>query len=192
MASTERIVVNWLNGQDIDTSGIDFKAEYRFDGIMDGSVSVGIDGTYGLEYERDAQLDLSGSIQLAAGGDLMGFLNYNQGSAFTSKPELKLAAHIAYEDDVHYAGLIARHVGEYDDAEAPEAYPWLATIDSQTTFDLNYVYRGMDDLVLSASVVNVTDEDPPAARGDLNYDPFTHNAFGRMIKLSFTYTLLEE
>jgi outer membrane receptor protein involved in Fe transport len=50
----------------------------------------------------------------------------------------------------------------------------------------------MDDLVLSASVVNVTDEDPPAARGDLNYDPFTHNAFGRMIKLSFTYTLLEE
>jgi len=192
LASTERIVVNWLNGQDIDTSGIDFKAEYRFDGIMDGSVTVGIDGTYGLEYERDAQLDLSGNIQLAAGGDLMGFLNYNQGSAFTSKPELKLAAHVAYEDNVHYAGLIARHIGEYDDAGAPAAYPWLATIDSHTTFDLNYVYRGMDDLVLSASVVNVTDEDPPAARGDLNYDPFTHNAFGRMIKLSFTYTLLEE
>lgn len=192
LASTERIVVNWLNGQDIDTSGIDFKAEYRFDGIMDGSVTVGIDGTYGLEYERDAQLDLSGSIQLAAGGDLMGFLNYNQGSAFTSKPELKLAAHVAYEDNVHYAGLIARHIGEYDDAGASAAYPWLATIDSHTTFDLNYVYRGMDDLVLSASVVNVTDEDPPAARGDLNYDPFTHNAFGRMIKLSFTYTLLEE
>jgi outer membrane receptor protein involved in Fe transport len=192
LASTERIVVNWLNGQDIDTSGIDFKAEYRFDGIMDGSVTVGIDGTYGLEYERDAQLDLSGNIQLAAGGDLMGFLNYNQGSAFTSKPELKLAAHVAYEDNVHYAGLIARHIGEYDDAGAPAAYPWLAAIDSHTTFDLNYVYRGMDDLVLSASVVNVTDEDPPAARGDLNYDPFTHNAFGRMIKLSFTYTLLEE
>jgi outer membrane receptor protein involved in Fe transport len=192
LASTERIVVNWLNGQDIDTSGIDFKAEYRFDGIMDGSVTVGIDGTYGLEYERDAQLDISGNVQLAAGGDLMGFLNYNQGSAFTSKPELKLAAHVAYEDNVHYAGIIARHVGEYDDAGAPAAYPWLATIDSHTTFDLNYVYRGMDDLVLSASIVNVSDEDPPAARGDMNYDPFTHNAFGRMIKVSFKYTLLDE
>ena len=78
LAATERIVVNWLNGEDIETSGIDFKAEYRFDGIMDGSVSVGIDGTYGLEYERDPQLDISGDIQLAAGGDLMGFLNYNR------------------------------------------------------------------------------------------------------------------
>ncbi len=192
LASTERIVVNWLNGQDIETSGIDFKAEYRFDGVADGAVTIGIDGTYGLEYERDAQFDLSGNIQLAAGGDLMGFLNYNQGPAFTSKPEIKAAAHIAYETDVHYAGLIARYVGEYDDAGAPAAYPWLATIDDQTTFDLNYVYRGMDDLVLSASIVNVADEDPPAARGDLNYDPFTHNAFGRMIKVSFTYTLLGE
>jgi outer membrane receptor protein involved in Fe transport len=192
LAATERIVVNWLNGQDIDTSGIDFKAEYRFDGVRDGSVTVGIDGTYGLEYERDAQLDLSGNIQLAAGGDLMGFLNYNQGPSFTSKPELKAAAHVSYEDDVHYAGLIARYVGEYDDAGASAAYPWLATIESQTTFDLNYVYRGFDDLMISASIVNVSDEDPPAARGDMNYDPFTHNPFGRMIKMTFTYTVMGE
>ena len=192
LAATERIVVNWLNGQDIETSGIDFKAEYRFDGVMDGSVSIGVDGTYGLEYERDPQLDISGNIQLAAGGDLMGFLNYNQGPAFTSKPELKAAAHISYEDDVHYAGLIARYVDEYDDAGAPAAYPWLATIDSQTTLDLNYVYRGIDDLMISASIVNVTDEDPPAARGDMNYDPFTHNPFGRMMKVTFTYTVMGE
>ena len=192
LAATERIVVNWLNGQDIETSGIDFKAEYRFDGIMDGSITVGIDGTYGLEYERDPQFDISGDIQLAAGGDLMGLLNYNLGPSFTSKPELKVAAHIGYEDNVHYAGLIARHVGEYDDTGAPDDLPWLATIDSQTTFDLNYVYRGLDNLVLSASVVNVSDEDPPMARGDLAYDPFTHNAFGRMIKVSFSYTVFEE
>jgi hypothetical protein len=30
------------------------------------------------------------------------------------------------------------------------------------------------------------------ARGDLAYDPFTHNAFGRMIKVSFSYTVFEE
>ncbi|MEC8619082.1 MAG: TonB-dependent receptor, partial [Pseudomonadota bacterium] len=192
LAATERIVVNWLNGEDIETSGIDFKAEYRFDGIGDGSLTVGVDGTYGLEYERDAQLDFSGSIQLAAGGDLMGLLNYNQGPAFTSKPELKAAAHISYEDDVHYAGLIARYVDEYDDAGASASYPWLQTIDDQMTFDLNYVYRGIDDLMISASIVNVTDEDPPAARGDMNYDPFTHNPFGRMMKVTFTYTVMGE
>lgn len=192
LASTERIVVNWLNGQDIETSGIDFKAEYRFDGVMEGSVSVGIDGTYGLEYERDPQFDISGNIQLAAGADLMGLLNYNQGPAFTSKPELKAAAHIAYETDVHYAGVTARYVGDYDDLGAPSDLPWLATIDAQTTVDLNYVYRGLDNLVLTASIVNVADEDPPEARGDLAYDPFTHNAFGRMIKVAFTYTVMGE
>ena len=122
----------------------------------------------------------------------MGLLNYNLGPSFTSKPELKVAAHIGYEDNVHYAGLIARHVGEYDDTGAPDDLPWLATIDSQTTFDLNYVYRGLDNLVLSASVVNVSDEDPPMARGDLAYDPFTHNASRRMIKVSFSSTPLEE
>jgi outer membrane receptor protein involved in Fe transport len=192
LAATERIVVNWLNGEDIETSGIDFKAEYRFDGVRDGSVTIGLDGTYGLEYERDAQLDFSGNIQLAAGGDLMGLLNYNQGPAFTSKPELKAAAHISYEDDVHYASLIARYVDEYDDAGASASYPWLQTIDDQMTYDLNYVYRGIDDLMISASIVNVTDEDPPAARGDMNYDPFTHNPFGRMMKVTFTYTVMGE
>jgi iron complex outermembrane receptor protein len=192
LASTERIEINWLNGADIDTSGIDVKAEYRFDGVGDGSLSVGVEGTYGLEYERGDQLDYSGDIQLAAGSDLMGFLNYNLGSAFTSKPELKAVAHVSYEDDVHFAAVFVRHVGDYDDAAASDAYPWLQTIDSQTTFDLNYVYRGIDDLVLTASIVNVSDEDPPAARGDLNYDPFTHNAFGRMIKVGFTYTGMGE
>ena len=38
------------------------------------------------------------------------------------------------------------------------------------------------------NVINVGDEDPPAARGDLNYDPFTHNPFGRMIKVGVKYT----
>ena len=93
---------------------------------------------------------------------------------------------------MHYAGVIARYVGEYDDTGAPADLPWLATIDSQTTVDLNYVYRGLDNLVLSASIVNIADEDPPMARGDLAYDPFTHNPFGRMIKVGFTYTVMGE
>ncbi len=150
------------------------------------------EGTHGLEYERGDQLEYSGESKLATGSDLMGFLNYNPGSAFTAKPELKAVAHFAYKDDVHFADRFVRHVGDYDDAAASDAYPWLQTIDTQTTFDLNYVHRGMDDLVLTASIVNVSDEDLPAARGDLNYDPFTHNAFGRMSKVGFTYTVMGE
>ena len=89
-------------------------------------------------------------------------------------------------------GLVARYVGDYDDQAAPADLPALATINAQTIFDFNYVYRGVDNLILSASIVNIADEDPPEARGDLAYDPFTHNAFGRLIKVGFTYSILGE
>ena len=192
LAGTERIVVNWLNGTDIQTSGIDFKAEYTLADVMNGAMTFGIDGTYGLDYGRGAQLDISGAIQLAPAREQLGYLNYNAGPSFTSKPELKTSAHVSYETQAHFASLVARYVGEYDDRGAPADLPALATIDAQTTFDLNYIYRGVDNLTLSASIVNIADEDPPEARGDLAYDPFTHNPFGRLIKVGFTYNILGE
>ena len=39
---------------------------------------------------------------------------------------------------------------------------------------------------LGLGVVNVTDEDPPFAAFDLNYDPYTHNPFGRTFKISLS------
>ena len=49
------------------------------------------------------------------------------------------------------------------------------------TFNPKYTYpkRG----------INYFCKDPPEARGDLAYDPFTHNAFGRLIKLGVTYSM---
>ena len=46
-----------------------------------------------------------------------------------------------------------------------------------------------DKLNLTASVFNLLDNDPPRVAQALNYDPFTHNASGRMFKVGFTYTL---
>ena len=40
--------------------------------------------------------------------------------------------------------------------------------------------------VLSAGVSNVFDQDPPFARLDLSYDPFTANPIGRHFKLNVT------
>ena len=39
------------------------------------------------------------------------------------------------------------------------------------------------DTTVTASVVNVFDEDPPFARLDYSYDPFTANPLGRVIKV---------
>tara|TARA_A100001015_G_scaffold203872_1_gene227819 strand:+ start:1192 stop:1338 length:147 start_codon:yes stop_codon:yes gene_type:complete len=46
-----------------------------------------------------------------------------------------------------------------------------------------------DNALFTLSAVNVTDEDPPLARVDLNYDAYTHNGFGRMIKLGLQYRM---
>jgi iron complex outermembrane recepter protein len=57
------------------------------------------------------------------------------------------------------------------------------------TFDLHWNWTLLDDsLMLSLSGINLTDEDPPLVALDQSYDPFTHNAFGRMIKAGVKYT----
>ena len=61
-------------------------------------------------------------------------------------------------------------------------------IDSQTTMDLHFTTLLLDDdLSLTISAINVTDEDPPRAYGDLMYDGYTHNPLGRLFKVGFKY-----
>jgi outer membrane receptor protein involved in Fe transport len=189
LAGTERIAVNIINGAEIKTSGIDVALRYSTEDILPGTLGFAVEGTMVTEYEVADQYDISGSVLLAGGSDLVGKLNYNSGPSFTSKPELKANATVSFETDSHYASLVARYIGEYDDEGAGAAYPWLATIDSQVTLDIHYLWNGLDNMTFGLSVVNATDEDPPAARGDLNYDPFTHNAFGRMIKADVTFRM---
>jgi len=189
LGRVERIVVNYLNGEEVKTSGIDFRVGYQLLDVLPGAIGFDLDGSYVLEYKLADQFDSSGTIKVGDAEDLVGKLNYNRGSAFTSKPELKTNFTVSYTTDDHYASLITRYIGSYDDTGAPAYLPWLATVKAQTTFDAHYNYQGFEGLTLSLSVVNIGDEDPPEARGDLAYDPFTHNAFGRLIKVGVNYVV---
>jgi outer membrane receptor protein involved in Fe transport len=79
-----------------------------------------------------------------------------------------------------------RHIDSYDDERGDITGNGSDKIDSQTTFDLFYNWQSPWELDLGLSVVNVTDEDPPFAAFELNYDPYTHNPFGRTWKISLT------
>ncbi len=73
-----------------------------------------------------------------------------------------------------------------DGPDVPAGENW--DIDSHSTFDINYNYNfSRYDLRLFASVYNVTDEEPPFARLDLSYDPYTHNPYGRIFKVGVQY-----
>ena len=82
---------------------------------------------------------------------------------------------------------MAHYVSQFSDDDAPSNLGSLSTVGDHLTVDLIYQYSGIDNLVLSASVINVNDQRPPEVRSDLNYDPFTHDPVGRSIKLGFSY-----
>ena len=62
-------------------------------------------------------------------------------------------------------------------------------IDSHTTLDLTFRWqlpeRGLN---LAASVLNVTDEDPPFVNVEHGYDGLTHDGKGIRFKLGLTYS----
>ena len=184
-AGLQRIDTNWINGSDIKTSGFDIFAQYDFLDVAGGTLGLGLQGTYVLEYKSDDFLDING-LTLAEGGDFVGFLN--DGDPFTPKPEVQGNVFLRYDHGVHNAQFIVRYVDSYADIRpAASTVADLSKIDSYVSMDLHYNVTLFDNAYVSLSVINLADEDPPQASTDLNYDPFTHNPFGRMIKLGLRY-----
>lgn len=184
-AGVQRIQRFIINGSDIKTTGIDFTGRYTFDDVASGSLTVGFEGTYNLEYESDDFVTRDGLV-VAAGGDFIG--KSNESTPFTSLPELKASVFVKWGNDAHNIAYHARYIDGYKD-EAPDTPAALKTIDDHTTHDITYINNMFDNLTLSLSVFNFTDEDPPQVANDLNYDPYNHNPFGRMIKFGVTYAI---
>ena len=185
-AGLQRVDTNIINGTNITTSGIDVFAQYDFDDVFGGVFSLGAEGTYVLEYKSKDFLEINGA-KMADGGDFAGF--YNVGlNPFTPIPELKGNVFAKFSRGNHRISVLARYVDKYEDANNPSPSS-LAKIDDHVTFDAHYNVALFERALLSLSVINIADEDPPSMAGDLNYDVFTQNAFGRMIKLGFKYTL---
>jgi len=175
-----RITTNIVNGPDIKTSGIDVRAENVWD-LGSNEFSLAVDATYILEYDV-ADTDIEGTI--IAGGDRAG--QFNRSNFSRSLPQLKANVTGNYSMGEHNFRGVLRYVDSYDDERGDLTGGGSDEIDSQATVDLFYNWQSQWDLDLGLSVVNVFDEDPPFAAFDLNYDPYTHNPFGRTFKISVT------
>ena len=185
VGGVQRIQRFVINGSDITTSGIDFVAKQQWDSVADGILEAGIEGTHQLEYESD-DFQLRNGLVVAPGGDFVGRSNEN--TPFTPKPETKGNAFIRWGNDQHRINYAMRFVSGYDDL-APDTPARLRDIDDHITHDIPYVNNMFDNFPLSLSIFNFTDEDPPQVANDLNYDPYNHAPFGRMIKLGVVWAL---
>ena len=183
--AVERVQRFVINGADIQTSGIDYVFSQRWDDIADGSLDVGIEGTHQLEYESD-DFQLRDGFVVGEGGDFVG--RSNEGTPFTPKPENKAAFFVRWGGDQHRINYAARFISGYDDLAA-DTPANLRDIDDHITHDITYVNNMVENLTISLSIFNVLDEDPPRVANDVNYDPYNHSPFGRMIKLGLVYSL---
>jgi hypothetical protein len=122
--------------------------------------------------------------------DAVGFLNADR--AQNSLSELKANTFINANID----GLNARYVFRYASGLRDDRYDTNPAFGAATRFgedipaftqhDLTVVYDlpfEFAEIQLQGSVENIFDEDPPAARLVLGYDPFVGNPLGRVFRV---------
>ncbi|MBW0149903.1 MAG: TonB-dependent receptor [Phenylobacterium sp.] len=180
-----RVRINFVNGPDVKTSGLDFSASYRARDVVGGDMTFGADLTYVIEYQVDANT-IEG-VAVAEATDYVGTMDY---LGYGSQPQWKGTFFAEYNRDIHNVRATLRYVDNMIDTRAGSAT--FATnqsgqkIDAFVTTDLAYRVFLPWDTTVSASVINMFDQDPPFARLDLSYDPFTANPYGRHFKLNVT------
>ena len=182
-----------VNSADVQTSGIDFQASAR-DTFGELELESGFSGTYVIEYKVD-DVTVEGVLVQPA-FDAVGKLNF-QTTAYPL-PEWKGNVYLQGEYGPHSLRFQYNYIDGYTDQRtsiftgaanagtlAGAAVLAGKVIDSFKTFDATYrLNLESTGTTFSLSALNIFDKDPPFARLDFNYDPFTANPLGFTLKAS--------
>ena len=188
-----RLKTNYINGAAVKNSGFDFSADYRFENVLGGELSVGGSATYIAEYKVGATSVEGVVVEKAF--DAVGLLNYQ--TTVVPIPQWKGDVHAEWSMGPHNLRLTVHYIDSYTDQRtapfAANAYKDTTgagvqitngkTIDAQVLTDLAYRVFLPWDTTLTAAITNLFDKDPSYARLDLGYDPFTGDPLGRTYKV---------
>lgn len=188
-----RLRTNYINGAAVKNSGFDFSADYRFENVLGGEVSVGANATYVSEYKVGATSVEGVVVEKAF--DAVGLLNYQ--TTVVPIPQWKGDAFAEYSMGPHNVRVTVHYIDSYTDQRtapfatgaykdttgAPVTVSAGKTIDAQVMTDLAYRVFLPWDTTLTAAITNLFDKDPSYARLDLGYDPFTGDPLGRTYKV---------
>jgi iron complex outermembrane receptor protein len=195
IANVQRLRTFYVNNNRIRTSGIDAQAQFQFDVGDDSQITIGANGTYVFDYKLDDIVVEGITVQPAF--DAVGQLNY-QTTAYPV-PEWKGQAFVAGEFGIHSMRLSYNFMADYTDQRtgiftgaanagslAGAAVEGGKKIKGFNTLDFTYRIALPTGTSVALSALNILDEDPPFARLDQNYDPFTANPLGFTAKISVT------
>jgi iron complex outermembrane receptor protein len=178
-ANVQRVATYNFNSADVTTSGLDAQASYEF-AAGPGRVQAGVAGSHIIEYEvGDVTVE---GIVVQPAYDAAGLLNY-QTTAYPI-PRWKGQAWLEGELGRHLLRAQVNHVGGYTDQRAIFATLVAGQdIGSYTTVDATWRWSLDTGTAVALSLFNILDEEPPFARLDQNYDPFTADPLGFTAKL---------
>jgi iron complex outermembrane receptor protein len=209
---TKIVAVNLLriNGPSIKTDGIDFNASYRFDDVLSGNLVAGVLGSYTNEYKVSS---FPVGPQIIPGFEASGKLNFGtiaypipklKGQIFLNY-EIKginIRWTARYTDS--YQDQRAALFGKINDANGNNVIgpkglipnPIYTTPGNPTGLNPRGEFIGaqvIQDLsieaplkwrtLLTITVTNLFDIDPPFARTEIGYDAFTADPLGRTVKV---------
>jgi hypothetical protein len=185
------------NGPGQHTAGIDFTTDYSFP-FFAGDLRLGATATKVEIYEIGATT-LDG-VLIEPARDQLGLLNF--ATIAVARPEWRANFNANYNTGAHNFRAVLNYVSAVEDARGPltpsgfipgtfDPYgPTDYGVDGENyvTGDFHYQFETPWDATISASVVNVTDEDPPAAREEFGYDPLLGSPLGRTIEFGIRKT----
>lgn len=179
-ASITGVYVNQINGGEIVNDGIDIQGSYTWDAIGPGALTVGGAATWINQYKsQDIMVE---GVLVEKGFDGVG--RFNLGTSLFPLPEWRGNLFLDYGMSRQSIRWTMNYIDSYKDTR--DIFGWAKagqTIDSHVTHNLTYRLDVSEQLTISAVVDNVTDEDPPFVRTEMNYDPVTHNPLTRTFKL---------
>jgi iron complex outermembrane receptor protein len=213
-AGVLRIDVNNVNGPATKTSGLDFRAEYNVDDfLLDGaSWQAGVEATYLIDYKRGDFVLAGTSTVFQAALDRAG--KHDLLGAFFSYPETRANGWLALRKGPFTARWQVRYTEGTEPAVAsaglfrteanPNATTTAAACAASTTpscagrdlvtlgksndywqHDLIVRWEAPWDTVITASVQNIFDKDPPYLTSNFNYDYTNGNPLGRVFEIGF-------
>jgi len=196
------IRTDYGNGPGQHTTGLDLSVDYGFD-LGPGTLRFGLATTKQLKNETTETV-LDGFV-VAKADDRLGYLNFATVGAAQSEWRGNFNVNYSFGD--HNIRAVFNYVSGVDDERYINPDGTLITtalrpagqqpgttlpFDISTygvygedwkTTDLHYLWRA-PWVTLGLSVLNVTDEDPPASRQEFGFDPRIGNALGRQFELT--------
>lgn len=187
------------NGPGQLTEGFDIQSSYRFP-IFSGDLRLALTATNVTKFEfTETSLD---GYQLDPGADRLGNLNFATVATAVSDWRGNFSANYSQGD--HNLRFVVNYVSGVKDDRYYDSGLGVTPAGRQagTTTPYGPTFYGIngDDWIsgevhytidlpwatMTASVVNITDEDPPGSLQEMGYDPRIGNPLGRTFELSFT------